>query len=272
MRPTTNTRRGPPTFMHGLPGMAYHSSSRSPDVSLMERRQASLRLSENHQTSEEFLGNEDELGVKVEDKVEVEESEKLELPTTTRSGWTKPVDTISQDLQPEDFAVDEMLLLLDGATAPKSGCKQDNLQTTMNVLRNRLLMKECGKSWNDFNAQGLPNKEALADMHDQMLQTELRSLNRKFVAALRNNLFGLHPRVGNFGTAYSSCIPSCMVSRLTHSYRMMKRRSTPAYGSSSLGGCPLLKRGSPSFVWPPVPKAWERECFWQTSRPSSMPQ
>lgn len=76
---------------------------------------------------EEFLGNEDEPGVKVEDKVEVAESEKLVLPTTTRSGWTKPVDAISQDLQPEDFAVDEMLLLLDGATAPKSGRKQDNL-------------------------------------------------------------------------------------------------------------------------------------------------
>ena len=86
----------------------------------------------------------------------------------------------------------------------------------MSMLRLKVLTKECGKSWNDFAAQGLKNKEALADMHEQLLQTELRFLNRKFVAGLWNNLFGLHPRVEKFadrglhtGAAHLSFLVRC---------------------------------------------------------------
>ena len=51
--------------------------------------------------------------------------EELELPTTKRSGWCKPVDNIDQGqhLQPEDFAVYDILSLLRGATDFKTDFK-----------------------------------------------------------------------------------------------------------------------------------------------------
>ena len=154
------------------------------------------------QTLEEFLnaeeaGDQDEAGEKVEVKVEdaVEGSEKPASPAKTRSGLPyKPVD--GAPINPEDFAPDDMLTLLQGGTVP--GNSREDLESTMFLLRNQLFLKVFGKGWNDWKAQALPNQKTLDRMHDQTLQTELRSLNRTFIAGLRNNLFGLHPKAGNF--------------------------------------------------------------------------
>ena len=64
-----------------------------------------------------------------------------------------------------------MLSLLRGATNSKTGPKQNNLVTTISMLRLKVLTKECSKNWNDYAAQGLKNQAALADMHEQLLQT-----------------------------------------------------------------------------------------------------
>jgi len=46
--------------------------------------------------------------------------------------------------------------------------------------------------------QGQKNQVALDNMHKQLLQTELRSLNQQFVSGLQNTLLGLHPQARKF--------------------------------------------------------------------------
>jgi len=71
---------------------------------------------------------------------------------------------------------------------------------TMHMLKLQRLTANLGKTaWNDISSMHVPDMAALGVLHSQIMAQELRTLNRKFVSSLRNNIFGIKPRTGRHG-------------------------------------------------------------------------
>ena len=88
---------------------------------------------------------------------------------------------------PYDFADEDLASLLRG-----DGKKKVDLVASMHMLKLKRLAANLGKTaWNDISSLHVPDKAALGVLHSQIMAQELRSLNSKFVSALRNNLFGV---------------------------------------------------------------------------------
>jgi len=69
----------------------------------------------------------------------------------------------------------------------------------MHMLKLQCLAAKLGKTaWNDISSMHVPDKAALGVLHSQIMAQELRTLS-KFVLSLRNNLFGIKPRIGRHG-------------------------------------------------------------------------
>jgi len=70
----------------------------------------------------------------------------------------------------------------------------------MHMLKLQRLTAKLGKTaWNDISSMHVPDKAALGVLHLQIMAQKLRTLHRKFVSSLRNNLFGINPRTGRHG-------------------------------------------------------------------------
>jgi len=80
------------------------------------------------------------------------------------------------------------------------GRNKVDLLASVHMLKPQRLTAKLGKTfWNDISSMQVPDKEALDVLHSQIMAQELRSLNRKFVFSLRNNLLKIKPRAGRHG-------------------------------------------------------------------------
>ena len=94
------------------------------------------------------------------------------------------------EIDPYNFADEDLGTLLRGDRK-----KKVHLVASIHMLNLKRLAANLGKAtWNDISSLDVPDKAALGFLHSQIMAQELRSLNSKFVSALRNNLCHPSPR------------------------------------------------------------------------------
>jgi len=132
------------------------------------------------------------------------------------------------DIDPYDFADEDLASLLRG-----DGKKKVDLVASMHMLKLKRLTTNLGKTaWNDISSLHVPDKAALGVLHSQIMVQEFRSLNSKFVSALRNNPSSSQKTVDT-AIVCSFCALSCTARTLTPFCRIMKKSLTAIYGLTS---------------------------------------